>query len=1158
LDTSDFLPGSQHTVSIAASDTSSPPVTGVITNTVTAASGTGASHTFSFNFTDGNPVSDAQVVFNFGPALNDACAVHYVPSAQQLYLADKTGLWSYSIPFNPQTGGGSGTLGDLVNTNCQIVGSGSSLQMFGNNLVLTLQVNFASSFIGPQNIYTQLSDTDGPGSYQLAGAWTAFPASANPPSGIAPSSYDSTHNTLTVAITDINGFNYMPQAYLEFGASQTDASNTCRILFQRGTGAANDTLTLFNGSFDAIGEIGSAPVGSGGVLVQSPACLLDIGRSYISLESGGTSTLVLAVTFTSGAIGSGTVNTYVGPVDRAGAGVTVPVSGVGTYSGFAPSSFFVQPDDFALTTQNSTIPFQAGNTQSFPVTVTQKGNFNSAVSFQCTTTNPSITCAVTGSQAAGYTGSVKSSAAGSGTMTITGTAGGLTRSVTIQITVTAAPPVPTFTVNWPTTTILTQAGNGVTFSLSVTGLNHWTAPVLFTIGSGFIHPNLSVCIMNAPLCPQSYFVSPGQSLLLRLQTSGAPSGNSYCASVTATGSQAATATVAANIVGGSGVPCIDIQTTPVNPNLQISLANTSVTIPRGGSVPVQLDIQGQGNIGSVTLTSSDAQGNVLFGANTSATIPATPGSATVNFNAGTRIPNDTGYSETITATSASGLVVRKTVTVTIAGQTAGARTLAAFGRKPPYLSVTNNGSNNIFIGQTLGFSVSELNAGSCSANGGISIVLDTFDSTQNTFNLNITASSAVSSGQYTITCTPTWIGPSIYVYDATPVISSVVQTPALYPGGNDYVTIYGSNLGSEGTVKVCFSGTNSCGDVTATTTQPAATYGFWHGNQINALLSASQNAAVGTYDLYVTVGTDLGGASFQPGPGNTASSGRLQIQVGAGASIYNITRDVLSLVTAQGSPPGGTFGLNQIDLNLGSHTTASFLSGVLTSTNPTAVGLSDPAQSGGNTNPGALSTINLSYHAPNGSSATKSLNAVTFGLSCYVTALENDYMYSDGSCKSLPTPWYTYTGSSTPPGLTASSCNSFLAEVQINGSGATAGGQAIVPTSPSYQSTPDAWSFQPGLPMTSSNVAPTPNVTIAVDTTIIPYNTAVTIDGQASSGSAFLAQDTGAKNGSRAIAGYRIDMYKGVGAQNCDAFSNPIVLGSCNPANASCPDQPIH
>jgi len=329
LDTSNFLPGSQHTISVAASDTSAPPVIGVFTNPVTAASGSGASHTFSFNFTDSNPIADAEVVFNFGPALNDACAVHYVPSAQQLYLADKTGFWSYSIPFNAQNGGGSGSLGDLVNTNCQIVGSGSSFQTINNNLVLTLQVNFAPSFIGPQNIYTQLSDQDGPGPYQLVGAWTAFPApNAVPPTGVAPAGYDSTHNTLTVGMSDVNGFNYVPAAYLEFGVSPTDANNACRILFQRGTGAANDTLTLFAGSFDGIGEIGTAPLGSAGAVVQSTACLLDIGRSTL-LESGNTSTLVLAVTLKNGAIGTGIVNAYVGPVDRAGAGATVPVAGVG-------------------------------------------------------------------------------------------------------------------------------------------------------------------------------------------------------------------------------------------------------------------------------------------------------------------------------------------------------------------------------------------------------------------------------------------------------------------------------------------------------------------------------------------------------------------------------------------------------------------------------------------------------------------------------------------------------------------------------------------------------------------------------------------------------------------------------------------------------------
>jgi hypothetical protein len=978
LDTSDFLPGSQHTVSIAASDTSSPPVTGVITNTVTAASGTGASHTFSFNFTDGNPVSDAQVVFNFGPALNDACAVHYVPSAQQLYLADKTGLWSYAIPFNPQTGGGSATLGDLVNTNCQIVGSGSSFQMFGNNLVLTLQVNFASSFIGPQNIYTQLSDTDGPGSYQLVGAWTAFPASANLPSAIAPSSYDKSNGLLTISLSDVNGYNYMPAAYLEFGPSQTDAY-TCRVLFQRGTGPANDTLTLFAGSFDTVGEIGTSEVGLAGQVMQNSACLLDAGHSVVSVEGGNTATLVLAIQFNNPAIGAGTVYSYVGPVDRAGAGAAVPVNGAGSYANFASGSFFVQPNDFYLSSQSPSLAFQAGSSLGFSVTAGATGTFNLAsLSYSCAGST-GITCAA---RTSGANFTVSAAAAVAGTATVTAVGGGITHLITIPVSATKPPPLPTFSVVFPSTV---PPYSSISFSqiallsLGFTPLNNWTSDVVFSVVTTSVTSGLSACIATPMGCAESLSVPAGSPVQLKLYRGLAPANNPNCATIRATGSQNG------NTTSTMGTVCVNVTTNSIPPVVQLNTL-TSITVPARGSVTASLSVNTQGPVGAVTVAASDTQ-NVSFQGGSSAVVSPTPGGAQVTYRAG-------NYTTILTGTGAGGVTASTAVAVTIAGHAGGVPGIASSANLPGcpvavfgQYDIPNDGSPQTFTWCT----VNDIptNLVSCTATGGASIAISGQSSTDNSFvatlsapiqssigyqnvscnfsdygissnissifvydgtpvitgitpsvttgtnvlairghnfgtnpsfsvgttagapsidasgfsiatvNLSLPASAAGSTLQVTVTSSgengqgfihdtytnpnassPTSAPFAVNVYDATPVIYSVVQTPALYPGGNDYVTIYGSNLGSAGTVKVCLSGTNSCGDVTATTTQPAATYGFWQSGQINALLSASQTAAPGSYDIYITVGLDGAGRSFQAAPGNqSAAQGKSAITV---------------------------------------------------------------------------------------------------------------------------------------------------------------------------------------------------------------------------------------------------------------------------------------
>lgn len=195
-----------------------------------------------------------------------------------------------------------------------------------------------------------------------------------------------------------------------------------------------------------------------------------------------------------------------------------------------------------------------------------------------------------------------------------------------------------------------------------------------------------------------------------------------------------------------------------------------------------------------------------------------------------------------------------------------------------------------------------------------------------------------------------------------------------------------------------------------------------------------------------------------------------------------------------------------------------------------------------------MATLTATYHVTTGATAAKSFQSPTFGLSCYIVALENDWINADGTCKSRTIVPYVYTGYSTnPTGLPAGNyCNSFLGMVRLNGSGQTRNGTKIHWQSGSISN----WVFSVINQFVGTDLTPiVAGQTCARDKAIIPgiSNTNV----QLPSGT-YLANDTGDD-----IIGYRIDIYKGVGNSVCSGFVNNIVVGACSPAVSTCPGYAI-
>jgi hypothetical protein len=180
---------------------------------ITPSSGAGGVQTLSVTANDptgyGN-IQFIQLIYNWQPSGVDGCLLNYDVTNDALELADVTG--SLSTFGSMMLSSPSGTLGDLVSSNCSVNAAGSGIVKSGNNITLNLNMTFSASFIGQQNIYmmTTSSDQQQPGSFQQIGTWTAYGASSAPPTAAPVTSFNSMDGTISLQFTDTNGFGYVP------------------------------------------------------------------------------------------------------------------------------------------------------------------------------------------------------------------------------------------------------------------------------------------------------------------------------------------------------------------------------------------------------------------------------------------------------------------------------------------------------------------------------------------------------------------------------------------------------------------------------------------------------------------------------------------------------------------------------------------------------------------------------------------------------------------------------------------------------------------------------------------------------------------------------------------------------------------------------------
>jgi hypothetical protein len=296
-------------------------------------SGQGASATFALTVSDpagANDLATVQFLVGSSMSLANACAVAYIAQQNQFALSSDAGT-SYVGALTP------GQASTVSNSQCTLGGAGSSVQLSGKNLVMTVSLQFNTAFSGlgggaTKTTYALPLAASGMGpvaGMTAVGTWTVPPpVLSGPPTvgSIAPASGQGGTQSFTLVVSDPLGASDLATVQLLFGSS-TALGNACPITYiaqQRLFALSNDAGTAYAGTL-APGQA---------TTVANSQCTLSGSGSSVTL-SGNTLTMVVSLQFSTSfaSLGSSaTKNIYADPVNSAGQGPTAGYVQVGTWT----------------------------------------------------------------------------------------------------------------------------------------------------------------------------------------------------------------------------------------------------------------------------------------------------------------------------------------------------------------------------------------------------------------------------------------------------------------------------------------------------------------------------------------------------------------------------------------------------------------------------------------------------------------------------------------------------------------------------------------------------------------------------------------------------------------------------------------------------------
>jgi len=528
-----------------------------------------------------------------------------------------------------------------------------------------------------------------------------------------------------------------------------------------------------------------------------------------------------------------------------------------------------------------------GSAASSTIAVTAQNGFNSTVSFTASGVPSGVTAAFS-SNTLTLTPSA-SAVAGSSTITVTGTAGSLSASTTIKLTVS---PAPSFTIaSSPSSLSLVVGGSAASSAVAVTGKNNFSGAVSFA-ASGVPTG------ITASFSPASSTTS--SSLTLTPSSSVAP--GSYTITVTGTsGSLSASTTIALTV---TAAPSFTIAPTPSSLSLVAggSAASSSIAVTALN-----------GFSGAVNFTASGAPTGVTA-AFSSNTLTLTPSASAL---AGSYSITVTGTSGSLSASTTIALTVTPASSFTIAPTPSSLSLVAGGSPASSAIAVTAlNGFNG-----TVNFTASGAPTGVTAAFSSNTLTLTpSASAVPGSYAITVTGTSGSLSASTTIALTVT-PAPSFTIAPSPSSLSLVAGSNAV----SSMISITGKN-GFNGIVNLAASGVPT--GVTASF-NPAST-----NTGTTLTLTPSSSVAPGSYTITVT-GTSgsLSGSTtialtVSPAPSFTIAPtpSSLSLVAGGGAASSTIA------VTAQN---GFNSAVNFSASGVPSGVSATFISNTLTLT-PTA------------------------------------------------------------------------------------------------------------------------------------------------------------------------------------------------------------------------------
>jgi hypothetical protein len=275
-----------------------PPLTQPPTLSVSPASGSGASQTFTLTATEPSGASNVQwlqFILNGLQSGVRACYVHYDVASNEVYLRDDTDPgWVGSKQL--------GTAGSLTNSQCTLNTGASSFASGGTTVTLNLALTFTTAFAGSKTIYALADSGNWNSGWYEAGTWTVPVLPGTLPSGWTAVSVNgvclntnaAAYNNGVYTLSGTGGNLYTPPNGFEFAYAQITGDTTLVARIPASlTGAALTATTGAVGIMMRLGPTSNAPYAMVGVYNNSGNKLMFRKRS----TTAGSTTIVPGASF---------------------------------------------------------------------------------------------------------------------------------------------------------------------------------------------------------------------------------------------------------------------------------------------------------------------------------------------------------------------------------------------------------------------------------------------------------------------------------------------------------------------------------------------------------------------------------------------------------------------------------------------------------------------------------------------------------------------------------------------------------------------------------------------------------------------------------------------------------------------------------------------